>query len=638
MKNHLYIIAALFLALSCQPGAEPEGGSRATVNFIYGESATKTLAVDDVLISNCNIFVYNQSGALVESAYSGSGAVPSLSLLCAGGETYKFYCVCNTGDITGIGLFSRETALVNYQYSVADYDDIIDGNGAVPMTGSTPPLFIADGMNVHITLTRCVALISLRLDDTALVESTIEITSIRMRNTPRKVGLFQSSAVQSAFDRSASGDRASAGELAAVNNGGAVEFYMLENDQGELLPSNTVCQTKWFEDGSVYEDICSYMELEGTYDNQGSSNPRHGTFTYRFYLGENETTDFSVIRNRHYHIVVKLNDDGVDEVSWRVDSDLTPYGSSSYPIRIRPTILSLDGWMLASGSGTDSFGVRVIYADGSSRLLTGAAATALIVNGDEWDIEGNMLYAPEMTGESCLSLAYSENGHTVRYESCGSVVKPEDFYTASAAMQVAKKYGDNGDTPTVVSNIVCYSDHEVELSDWLTFYSDSSYLEYTAGCFRLKGGVTVNGDLNFNITGSLTDSFGNNFSKTMTFITTVFKWCRRYYSVTIDTDVREHIDTGYGSQEPGDDIVVTVRLVVSGESGQFIARYFFPASYDEHGELLDGYFTYTWYHTTITQQMQEEREYVFNHSQDGNPLPEGYCYDNSQYIYYQPLN
>ena len=638
MKRSLYLIAAILMLAAC--GKEPDWKREdtATVHFTYGECATKSLDVDDSHISNCNILVYDTSGHLVASAYSASGAVPSLILTCGGGAVCKFYCICNIGDITGIGLFCNESALWNYQYTVSDYDDIIDGNGAVPMTGSTPAMAVTDGMDIHIDLTRCVTLLSISLDDTALVESTIVITSIKLRNAPRKVGLFDSSAATSASDCTATGDYATSQELSALNNGGSVHFYMFENDQGVLLPANTACQTKWFEDGSIYEDICSYVELEGTYDNQISATPRHGTFTYRFYLGENVTTDFSVLRNHHYYIVVKLNDDGVDEVSWRVDSNLAPYGSSLYPIRIKPTMLALDGWMLGAGSGTENFGVTVYYNDGSSILLTEDGATTLIVNSNEWNVSGEMLYAPDRTGELSLSLEYTENGHTVYYESCGSVVKPADFYTASARMQVAKKYGDVSDTPAVISNLVCYSDHEVELSDWLSFTSGSSLIEPAAGGFRLKGAATSNGDIAYSITGSLTDSFGNPFSKTMNFTSTIFEWRQRYYNVMINTNVRTHIDASFGSQEQPDNIKVSVYFFNSHTGSQLINRYYYPASYDENGDLIYGYYSYTWYDTEIRLQMLDIREYLFNHDRDGYPLAEGFCYDENRYIYYQPLN
>ena len=294
MKRILYIFVTLLSLTSCRKEQELIQPSNATVNFIYREASTKTLEVDEGWISNCNIFVYDQSGDLVESAYSGSGAIPSLSLNCRGDESYKFYCICNTGNITGIGLFSRETGLVNYQYSVSDYEDIIDVNGAVPMTGSTLPIRIADGMEIHINLTSCVALITIRVDDRGLAESTYEISSIRLKNSPKKVGLFSSSAAATASDCIATGDRAGYGDILRFNNGLGVGFYMFENAQGVLLPSNTDCHTKFFAAGSPYEDVCSYIELSGYYNGAWSANPAFGSFTYRFYLGGDPTSDLSV--------------------------------------------------------------------------------------------------------------------------------------------------------------------------------------------------------------------------------------------------------------------------------------------------------------------------------------------------------
>ena len=314
-------------------------------------------------------------------------------------------------------------------------------------------------------------------------------------------------------------------------------------------------------------------------------------------------------------------------------SVLTP----SYPISMEPTLLAGDGWVLGAGSGTDDFCVTIHYANGASMLLTEDDATTTITNSDEWDVAGEMLYAPDFTGNLELSLEYTENGHTVTYCSEGSVVRPNDFYSASSVFQIAKKYGDTSDAPAVIYDLACYSDYLTDLSGWLDFTASSPLLERTPTGFRLKAAATFNGDLHYSITGSLTDSFGNDFSKTMSFMSTIFEWRQRYYRVIIDTDVREHIDAGAGSQEQGEDIIVSVYLAKSWESDQFIARYFYPASYDSHGDLLDGYFSYYWYHTEIVQQMLDEKEYWFNYDRQGNNLLEGFCYEDGQYIYYKPL-
>ncbi|MBQ1167799.1 MAG: hypothetical protein II143_01745, partial [Bacteroidales bacterium] len=128
----------------------------------------------------------------------------------------------------------------------------------------------------------------------------------------------------------------------------------------------------------------------------------------------------------------------------------------------------------------------------------------------------------------------------------------------------------------------------------------------------------------------------NRFSKTYTKMITVFEYRKRFYNIQINTMVRDYINPN--SQEQPDNIIVTITLVKSWESSQQIARYFFPASYDQDtGELVQGSFTYRWYQTTMTVQMQDDREYEFNYDNNGNLLIEGYCFDESRYIYYDSL-
>ena len=718
MKKYLYIILAACLMASCVPAPASSERSKATIFFEFDSVAVKSLNVVDDYISNCNILVYDTAGHLVSSAYCDDGEVTWMQLDCTGGNTYKFYCVCNIGDITGNPFFANETYLTGYQYSVNSYSDMIDANGAVPMTGHTEYITIADGMSIHIDLTRCVALVSIRIDDSALQSSNISINSVTVKNVPSKVGLFTTATSGNTWDYSPTGDSADAMELSTFNSGSEIGFYMFENCQGVLLPGNSSCRSKYFSEGSIYEQLCSYIELEGYYNDITSSNPRRGDFRYRFYLGENTIDDFNVVRNHHYHIVLKLYDDGVDEESWRVDSDLEPYATAvivnppeytfvgvagtvtltatvlpstacqdvtwsssnpsvatvdgngvvtphsvgtaiikatatdgsgifgtstitvlepSIPVRIEPNYLKDDEWMLGGGSSTDDFKVTIFYDNGTSKVLTGADALATIDNDFEWVIQGNVLSAPDETTSLELLLVYTENGRTISFSSEGMVVRTEDFFTAQRVMQVAKKYGDTADKPLVVYNINCFSSPLTDLSERLVFTSSSNLMERSADGFRIKGDCTYNGDISFTITGSLIDDFGNPFSKTISFFTTVFEYRQRFYRVWISTKVREHIDAGYGSQEPADNMCVMITLVKSWTSDELIATYFYPASYDQNGDLTQGYFSYTWYDYTMTLQMQDEREYDFNYDSEGILLLDGFCYDENRYIYYEPL-
>ncbi len=346
MKKTLLLLALLaLLGTGCQREGKTLG---ATVYFSFAQAAVKSLEVDDNTISDCNILVYDAAGMLQESAYCSTGAVPSLKMNLKSGELYRFYCVCNIGDICDLGDFERESTLLQYHYGIDDWRAIVSGSGCVPMSGNTGLMSVSDGMNISINLTRCVALVTIRIDGSGLSDSDIRVESIALRNTPLEVGLFNQSAPENSSQLCLGGDCAAEGELATFNNGEAVGFYMLENCQGDLLPGITSCRQKYFESGSRYENLCTYVELQGSLDAPSGANPRHGTFTYRFYLGENATTNFSVVRNHHYDIVLGLSDSGVDEVSWRVESDLTPYATAVTVTPVEHTFYGTGGSLLFS--------------------------------------------------------------------------------------------------------------------------------------------------------------------------------------------------------------------------------------------------------------------------------------------------
>ena len=721
MKRTILYLALLALLAGCQGRNALDTGNLTTVYFVFDPVAGKSLNVDVSHISNCNIMVYDENGHLVTGCYNASGIVPSVSFSAKDDMSYRFYCVCNIGDITSADLFGSESGLANYQYSVADYSDIIDSNGAVPMTGRSGYLRVNDGMNVVINLTRCVALVTLRIDDSGLDNATLTINSVRLKNVPRKVGLFATSAAATAADCSVTGDSASSIEIAAFNTGQEVGFYMFENCQGVLLPGNSSCEGKYFSQGSPYEDICSYIELDGYYDDRISSTPRDGDFTYRFYLGGNSTTDFSLVRNHHYEILIELNDDGVDEVSWRVDEDLTPYvtsivvnpseytfwgitgtcqltattlpstarsavswstgnpavatvgasglvtptgygkttikatatdGSGIYgtcsitvrnpsvvPVSITPNYLADDEWLLKKGSSVSDFAVTVRYNDGSSRVLTGAEALATVdTENSDFTVSGITLSAANYTRNyeqawAELYLEYIENGTYVSFTSDGGIFSPDELFTATFYSDVIGGYMSR----TVLIGIPQALQGIQIASTDVSLSTSSPYLEPTNGGFRLKANATVNGPMSYSVTGVYTDSFGNDAVKTVSGTSTIYEWRERCYRVEINTKVRPHINVGPGSQEPADNIIVRCYLECSGQSDTLVSEYFYPASYDENGDLSEGYFTYTWYDTTVTLQMQDDREYYFNYDRNGNYLQEGYCIENGRYIYYSPF-
>lgn len=77
------------------------------------------------------------------------------------------------------------------------------------------------------------------------------------------------------------------------------------------------------------EGTYSYIEVNADYIRYSGASfettEERGTATWRFFLGEDETTDFNIKRNKNYQLTLTLSGSGIneEEASWRVDTELT---------------------------------------------------------------------------------------------------------------------------------------------------------------------------------------------------------------------------------------------------------------------------------------------------------------------------
>lgn len=99
------------------------------------------------------------------------------------------------------------------------------------------------------------------------------------------------------------------------------------------------------------EGTCSYIEVTADYfdaNADGETINQYGSATWRFFLGDNVTDNFDVLRNHYYKITLTLSGTGIGEenYSWRVESDLT-----------KP-VIATDAQMVLGGGG-EAFRVSV---------------------------------------------------------------------------------------------------------------------------------------------------------------------------------------------------------------------------------------------------------------------------------------
>lgn len=166
----------------------------------------------------------------------------------------------------------------------------------------------------------------------------LKITNVYVRNLPNRYSLLPNPTITTSDVKS---DKVL---LNLDDQNEAYEFYMYENPQGIKHKDNTDPKKKSpFEnlptiDGKIDESYdnwdtkwatktpCTYIEVEGTYAIWKSANKLGaGDIHYRFFLGENTTTNFDIKRNTHYKIELAFKKAaGYDELEyeWRVYANL----------------------------------------------------------------------------------------------------------------------------------------------------------------------------------------------------------------------------------------------------------------------------------------------------------------------------
>ena len=187
----------------------------------------------------------------------------------------------------------------------------------------------------------------------------LAITEVNVRHLPVKYSLLpykkwtmgdgvSGESIISLYENKSAKPEDEVGELVTGK-----DFYMYENLQGENNTSNgdpslktpvglevptkgdgKIDYTEWFEKWSSVP--CTYIEVKGNYtiftSEPGVNHVGDGEINYRFFLGENSTSEFNIKRNTHYNVTLAFTGlAGKNELQyeWRVQADLE--NSTFYP-------------------------------------------------------------------------------------------------------------------------------------------------------------------------------------------------------------------------------------------------------------------------------------------------------------------
>ena len=285
------IIVLMFVLFSCT-GERGSTGVE-TAFCLYPRLDTKASAdPDPVLISDFNLLIYNCFGLLEEAVYVSErdiSEVAEYSTTLLGGSTYTVLVGANFGYPLGRMSLSDAMAM---EYYMAYPDEYSHG---IPMAAVVKGVLAGDRVNVR--LERLMAAVDISLDRSGL-DPGVEISPVEVSvgNCPSAVKPFDPGKAVHFFH---TGFSRSGRELDALENGGALRMYVLENLAGDS-PS-------------------SYIEIKSAYHSSSSHSKPGEYLIYRFYLkGE---SSYDIRRNTLYRVTVCPVGDGLScDDGWRVDA------------------------------------------------------------------------------------------------------------------------------------------------------------------------------------------------------------------------------------------------------------------------------------------------------------------------------
>ena len=306
---------------------------------------TKSMLVSDDIenrITEITLAAYDRDGLLRDVRHY-QNDFTDMTLSVVKGNPVDLVALANMGDMRA-ELPEKEADLSRLSWTIGSYSEV-DSSG-IPMCGKLEGIDYSTDIQT-ITLDRLFAKLSIRITHNSL-KNTSMTSDINYNMCNQSIYLRQANSRIHPF--STSGSRAGSqndileesdyhadlnnrseykGHLTQAQLGPGpgffrdttIVFYVPENVQGQLLAGNTNPYDKVPENissvgGRDYSLLCTYLEFKATKTNIGLG--YHGDVTYKYYLGSDSTTDFSLVRNCHYHLTLDFTEDGFFVSSWKM--------------------------------------------------------------------------------------------------------------------------------------------------------------------------------------------------------------------------------------------------------------------------------------------------------------------------------
>ena len=310
MKKLIYTVICMMLFCCACSDADVElnpakqAKQQLAMTFRCGAMSPTRAATDDTRIDDINLYLFPVNGGQARHVYI--APVRPVVLELPKGD-YTLYAIANLGHDAGERTqdFVRSLRVEREPAALADAPFPMSAQQAVTVRGDT---------QIAVSLLRAVAKVNFSYTVAADFAKSFHVKSVQFRSAPRSAALFD-------FSRAESSEAvADMPPVEASATAYAATCYLLENRQGEVAGIGSQQQ----KDQTRAPEHATYIAIAGEAD---------GTqVVYRIYLGENNTTDFNVGRNRVYNIDARIL--GLNTVDWRVSTaelTVTPFAENHAP-------------------------------------------------------------------------------------------------------------------------------------------------------------------------------------------------------------------------------------------------------------------------------------------------------------------
>ena len=310
MKKLIYTVVCMMLFCCACSDSDIElnpatqAKQQLAMTFRCGAMSPTRAATNDTRIDDINLYLFPANGDPARHLYI--APVRPVVLELPKGD-YTLYAIANLGHDAGERPqdFVRTLRIERDPATLADAPFPMSAQQSVTVRGDT---------QIAVSLVRAVAKVNFSYTVAADFAKSFRVKSMQLRSVPCSATFFGSSRAES---REAVADMPPV-ETSATTY--AATYYLLENRQGEVAGIGSQQQ----KDQTRAPEHATYIAIAGEAD---------GTqVVYRIYLGENNTTDFNVGRNRVYNIDARIL--GLNTVDWRVSTaelTVTPFAENHAP-------------------------------------------------------------------------------------------------------------------------------------------------------------------------------------------------------------------------------------------------------------------------------------------------------------------